>query len=141
MQSIWITGASSGIGAACAYKYAGEGARLVLTSSSAERLESVALKCRERGASEVIVLPYDLTDLDDVENLRQFVQMELSNDMTNRCNTVIILGCQTCHTIFFSIRTHTTEFHNLKFSATFCTANLFIQYRSAIIRFYQNSCN
>lgn len=69
MQSIWITGASSGIGAACAYKYAGEGARLVLTSSSAERLESVALKCRERGASEVIVLPYDLTDLDDVENL------------------------------------------------------------------------
>lgn len=69
MQSIWITGASSGIGEACAFRYAEQGARLVLTSSSAERLETVAAKCRELGASEVAVLPYDLSVTEGIEAL------------------------------------------------------------------------
>lgn len=62
MLSVWITGASSGIGEACAYRYAEEGARLVLTSSSADRLEPVAARCRELGADKVTVLPYDLSN-------------------------------------------------------------------------------
>lgn len=69
MLSVWITGASSGIGAACAYRYAAEGARLVLTSSSAERLDAVAVKCRGLGAEEVTVLPYDLTCPDEIDAL------------------------------------------------------------------------
>ena len=69
MQSVWITGASSGIGAACAYRYAEEGARLVLTSSSVNRLEPVAARCRKLGATEVSILPYDLTCLDGIEAL------------------------------------------------------------------------
>ena len=69
MLSIWITGASSGIGEACAYRYASEGARLVLTSSSAERLDVVAKKCLELGAYDVSVIPYDLTCLDGIDTL------------------------------------------------------------------------
>lgn len=69
MQSIWITGASSGIGEACAFRYAEQGARLILTSSSAERLETVAAKCRELGASEVAVLPYDMSVTEGIEAL------------------------------------------------------------------------
>ena len=69
MLSVWITGASSGIGEACAYRYAEEGARLVLTSSSVNRLEPVAARCRELGASEVTILPYDLTCLDGIDAL------------------------------------------------------------------------
>lgn len=69
MLSVWITGASSGIGAACAYRYAAEGARLVLTSSSAERLDAVAVKCRGVGAEEVTVLPYDFTCPDEIDTL------------------------------------------------------------------------
>lgn len=69
MLSVWITGASSGIGAACAYRYAAEGARLVLTSSSAERLDAVAVKCRGLGAEEVTVLPYDFTCPDEIDAL------------------------------------------------------------------------
>lgn len=69
MSSVWITGASSGIGAACACKYAAEGARLVLTSSSSERLEPVAQKCRFLGASEVVVLPYELGNPEGIEEL------------------------------------------------------------------------
>lgn len=61
METVWITGASSGIGQACALRYAADGARLVLTSSSAERLEPVARQCRESGAAAVCVLPCDLS--------------------------------------------------------------------------------
>lgn len=63
---IWITGASSGIGEACAYEYARSGNNLILTSSSRERLEPVAEKCREKGASDVLVLPADFNDLEGV---------------------------------------------------------------------------
>ena len=62
MEKVWITGASSGIGEAVALRYAAEGASLVLTSSSAERLQPVAERCRAAGASGVVVLPYDLSD-------------------------------------------------------------------------------
>lgn len=69
MISIWITGASSGIGAACASNYAAQGARLILTSSSMERLETVAAECRKAGAESVFVLPYDLSCVDDIDSL------------------------------------------------------------------------
>ena len=69
MKSVWITGASSGIGAACARRYAAQGARLVLTSSSAERLEKVAEKCRREGAVQVTVLPYDFSSADGLAEL------------------------------------------------------------------------
>lgn len=71
MQSVWITGASSGIGAACACRYAAEGARLILTSSSAERLETVAQQCRASGASDVTVLPFDFSSTEGIEELVQ----------------------------------------------------------------------
>ena len=69
MLSVWITGASSGIGEACACRYASEGARLVLTSSSADRLEKVAARCRDLGAPAVTVLPYDLSVTEGIDAL------------------------------------------------------------------------
>ena len=42
METVWITGASSGIGEACAYRWAEGGARLVITAPTAEELEPVA---------------------------------------------------------------------------------------------------
>ena len=71
MLSVWITGASSGIGEACAYRYAAQGASLVLTSSSAQRLEKVADKCRTAGATNVVVLPYDFNNNDGISGLVQ----------------------------------------------------------------------
>lgn len=67
---VWITGASSGIGEACAYAYARQGAKLILTSSSHQHLEPVSEKCREIGA-EVCLLPYDFQHLEAVESLVQ----------------------------------------------------------------------
>jgi short-subunit dehydrogenase len=49
-KSVVITGASSGIGAALALRYAGEGVHLGLVGQNRERLESVAARCRALGA-------------------------------------------------------------------------------------------
>ncbi|MFA6409937.1 MAG: SDR family NAD(P)-dependent oxidoreductase [Gammaproteobacteria bacterium] len=61
MQSILITGASSGIGASLAESYAKEGVFLALTGRNMARLEDVAERCRKLGA-EVIVSGIDVRD-------------------------------------------------------------------------------
>lgn len=71
MAVVWITGASSGIGEACAYEYAKVGASLILTSSSAEKLDAVAEKARAAGASSVHVLAYDMSCPDGIEKLSE----------------------------------------------------------------------
>ena len=71
METVWITGASSGIGEACAYRWAESGARLVITAPTAEELEPVAARCREKGAPDVAVLPYDLSKPDGIPALVQ----------------------------------------------------------------------
>ena len=67
-KTIWITGASSGIGEACAYLYARQGVNLILTSTRAERLEEVQLECIRLGA-QCSVLPYDLSELEHIDEL------------------------------------------------------------------------
>ena len=64
---VWITGASSGIGEACALRYASEGASLVLTSSNRAKLEQVASRCK--GAAGVEVLPCDFSHPEGIEDL------------------------------------------------------------------------
>ena len=59
--SILITGASSGLGAALAEIYAGPEVTLFLGGRNAERLESVAVLCRARGA-EVKTAIVDVVD-------------------------------------------------------------------------------
>ena len=69
METVWITGASSGIGEACAYLWATGGARLVITAPTEDELAPVAAKCREKGAPDVAVLPYDLSRPDGIPAL------------------------------------------------------------------------
>lgn len=60
-QTIFITGASGGIGMADALKFAEEGCRLVLTYLKHKKeARSVCKKCLELGSPEVLLLPLDL---------------------------------------------------------------------------------
>jgi ribitol 2-dehydrogenase len=61
-KTMIVTGASSGIGAAVARRFAAEGVRLALVARSAEKLKTLA---EELGA-ECIALPLDLTKPADV---------------------------------------------------------------------------
>jgi short-subunit dehydrogenase len=67
-KTIWITGASSGIGEASAYQFAKEKARLILTSTREDKLTEVQQKCIRLGA-QCQVLPYDLSDLENIDKL------------------------------------------------------------------------
>ena len=62
IRKVWITGASSGIGLACALRYASQGAQLVLTALPGAELDAAAEQCRTAGAPGVVPLPYDFSD-------------------------------------------------------------------------------
>jgi NADP-dependent 3-hydroxy acid dehydrogenase YdfG len=62
-----VTGASAGIGAACARAFAREGARLVLAARRVERLRAQKPDLRGEGAAEVHVLALDVRDAEAVD--------------------------------------------------------------------------
>jgi dehydrogenase/reductase SDR family protein 7B len=67
-KTVWITGASSGIGEACAYVFAKEKANLILTASGVEALRKTQDKCLSMGV-KCIILPYDLSETKGIPSL------------------------------------------------------------------------
>lgn len=61
-KTILITGAGSGIGAACAMKFAAEGCRLILNGRNREKLELVSETAEGKYRTEVFLLPFDVRD-------------------------------------------------------------------------------
>ncbi|PYE36434.1 SDR family NAD(P)-dependent oxidoreductase [Psychrobacter fozii] len=59
-STIWITGASSGIGQALAISFAKRGARIILSGRDQEKLEAVRKNCK--GSKNHIVIPFDIGD-------------------------------------------------------------------------------
>jgi short-subunit dehydrogenase len=57
-KTVWITGASSGIGAGLATAFARAGARLVLSGRRTEALAEVAGRCQ----AQALLLPFETTD-------------------------------------------------------------------------------
>lgn len=86
MGAVWITGASSGIGKACALRYAAQKRALVLTSSSREKLEAVARECLDLGAVAVTVLPCDLRNSDGIDGLVREAWRQSGGIDTMFCN-------------------------------------------------------
>jgi dehydrogenase/reductase SDR family member 7B len=61
-QIIWITGASSGLGAATALELARLGAKVIISARRVEKLYAVSNA--SQGTHEMFVLPLDMIDLD-----------------------------------------------------------------------------
>jgi 3-hydroxy acid dehydrogenase/malonic semialdehyde reductase len=66
-QTTLITGASSGIGEACAHAFAAEGHRLVLVARRTERLAQLAQLLAERHGTETLTITLDVSDRAKVE--------------------------------------------------------------------------
>jgi NADP-dependent 3-hydroxy acid dehydrogenase YdfG len=64
---VFVTGASSGIGAATALAFAAEGARLLLAARRADKLATVAAEALAKGAAAVHTISLDVRDRKAVE--------------------------------------------------------------------------
>ncbi|XP_010277349.1 PREDICTED: 11-beta-hydroxysteroid dehydrogenase 1B-like [Nelumbo nucifera] len=78
---VLITGASSGIGEHLAYEYAKRGASLVLVARRENYLRVIAEKCRLLGSPHVLVVPADVSKVDDCqrfveETVNQFGRLD-----------------------------------------------------------------
>ena len=65
---VFITGASSGIGKACAFEFAKNRARLILCARRKERLEKLSQELTNQFDTDVLVIELDVRDKDEVEN-------------------------------------------------------------------------
>ncbi len=61
-KTVLITGATSGIGEACAKKYAADGDRLILTGRRADRLNILKTKLEKDFSTEILALIFDVQD-------------------------------------------------------------------------------
>src|SRR3954463_13002398 len=74
-RTVLITGASSGIGRACAFAFAKEGACVVLAARRLELLEQVAIEVRATGG-DARTVRCDVTSAQDVGAMMEQVQRE-----------------------------------------------------------------
>jgi NADP-dependent 3-hydroxy acid dehydrogenase YdfG len=66
MKTVLITGATSGIGLACAYRFAQENHKLIITGRRADRLERIGNELKEKYGIEVLTLNFDVRNRDAV---------------------------------------------------------------------------
>ncbi len=69
-KTIWITGASSGIGKAVALEISHSGAMLILSGRNKETLEKVAEECNKNGSTSRVI-PFDLGDEKSIQEATQ----------------------------------------------------------------------
>jgi len=69
-RTVLVTGATAGIGEACARRFAAEGARLVLLGRRRERLEALAAAVRDAHGAEVRLAALDVRDREAIEAFR-----------------------------------------------------------------------
>ncbi len=85
-KTIWITGASSGIGEALALQYAQSGCNLILSARRQTELERVADTCKNLGAN-CFVLPFDLATIQYPESI-----VKQALDFTSKIDVLINCG-------------------------------------------------
>lgn len=67
--TIWITGASSGLGEALSIAFAKKGATIILSGRNQDKLEAVKTQCKK--PKKHIVVPFDVTDAEQTKEAYQ----------------------------------------------------------------------
>jgi len=78
---VWVTGAGSGIGRACALAFASAGARLALTGRRIALLEETAAAIRAAGGEEPLIAPADVTDAEAVASTHAAIVQALGDPL------------------------------------------------------------
>lgn len=65
-KTVLITGATSGIGRSCAYKFANAGYKILITGRRKERLEIIAGDLRRQYNASVVALPFNIIKREEV---------------------------------------------------------------------------
>lgn len=72
--TIWVTGASSGLGEALTIELANRGARVVLSGRNRDNLESVKKRCKN--SKKHIIVPFDIGDAEEAKAAYQSVKSQ-----------------------------------------------------------------
>ncbi|KAL5204449.1 hypothetical protein ABZP36_009320 [Zizania latifolia] len=104
---VLVTGASSGIGEHLAYEYARKGACVALTARTEIALRAVAKTARELGSPDVLVVPADITKVDDAKRAVEETVAHFGKLNHLVANAGIWSSC------FFEEITNITAFHNV----------------------------
>lgn len=92
-QVVVVTGASSGIGKETALLFAGRHARLCLGSRSEAALDLVAEECLAAGAADVVVVPTDIAEADQVQKLFDIALARFGRiDVVTQCAALTVFG-------------------------------------------------
>jgi len=88
-KNVLITGASAGIGAELARKFAEQGANLALVARNQTNLEAVAKECLALGAIQAGVFPCDLTKDEDTQTA---IQTAIESFGDGNCLDIVVLN-------------------------------------------------
>ncbi len=72
--TIWITGASSGIGEALSIEFAKRGATIILSGRNKEKLEAVKARCKK--SDKHIVVPFDVADAEQAKEAYRSIKAQ-----------------------------------------------------------------
>jgi 3-oxoacyl-[acyl-carrier protein] reductase len=121
-KTIWVTGASRGIGRATALRCAQEGARVILSARSEPGLVEVADAIQRGGASDPLVLPLDVSDAASIKSAfqRLHVTVKRLDGLVNNAGILrdALIGMITSAQIDEVLRTNTHgPIHLLQYAA------------------------
>ena len=79
MQTIWITGGSSGIGFAVAQKFLEENWRVIISSRNEDKLNNAVEKLKElTDKKEIFYKACDVSNYNDVKDTVKYIETDLS---------------------------------------------------------------
>ena len=89
---VFITGATSGIGEACAYKFASEGYNLILNGRKGQLLNALAQKLSKEYGTQVLPLVFDVRERNQVTEIISALPKEWQNIDVLINNAGLVIG-------------------------------------------------